>query len=379
VDIVQGEGGVSRETGRGALFVRFCLLFALSVLLVSGVGCLWGRGAKGPPPLPPGETEEAQAPRPPQAPGSAETPSSPGAAGRPGSAEAPGAASAGAGSPAPAPPQEGAEAVIVPEGASPKASDGAAPSARPKPNGEVPPAGGKGTAVAPMEEPAWAAGKEVLVYRVEFLGMTMGYARFTFKGKVLLNGKETYHLNVRAWTSDILSVIYPINETIDYFLDVKTLAPLRQEFTSRAKEKDDVAIYDQENGKIVYRYKQTGEIHKRVDVTPNVYDPVSATYYFRVRDLGAEERPRQVYAGRKLWQISTRLIGQERIDTSGGPVDTKVIQPVIRREGQLENKGDLRMWVTNDARRVPVRIYAKFRKIRDWTLVADLIPPQEGG
>jgi translation initiation factor IF-1 len=232
---------------------------------------------------------------------------------------------------------------------------------------------------AEPNEPAWAVGKEELVYRVEFLGMTMGYARFTFKGKVAYNGKEVYHLNVRAWTSNFLSVIYPINDTIDYYLDVKTLAPLRQEYTSEVKRKDDIAFYDQEKGKIVYRYKRNGEIRKRVDVPPEVHDPVSAAFYFRTRDLGASDRPRQVYAGRKLWQISTRTLGLERIDTPGGQVDTVVIQPIITRDGNPENKGDMKMWMTNDARHVPVKIYAKFRKIRMWTLTADLVPPQEGG
>ena len=197
-------------------------------------------------------------------------------------------------------------------------------------------------------------------------------------GKTMLRGKEAYHLNVQAWTTGLLVLIYA-GDTIDYYLDVRTLAPLQQEFTNRGNHRDDVAIYEQENGKIIYRYKDTGEIRKQVVVPPNVYDPVSAAYYFRVRDLGEEERPRSVYAGRKMWQISTRLVGHETIDTSGGPVDTVVIQPVIKREGQLENKGDLRMWMTNDERRVPVRLYAKFRKIKDWTLVAELMPPREGG
>jgi hypothetical protein len=60
-------------------------------------------------------------------------------------------------------------------------------------------------------------------------------------------------------------------------------------------------------------------------------------------------------------------------------VDTVVIQPVIKRDGQPDNKGDLKMWMTNDARHVPVKIYAKFRKIRMWTLTAELVPAREGG
>lgn len=402
---------MSRGAGRRAFVAAIGLFFALSVLLSAGQGCLWGKAAKGPVPFPPDEEgevtlldEEAEpeaVPETPEGSESAEAP--PTAAGQAeGQAQA---AAAAAGTPpavqdtppavqdvppavqdAPVPQREAGAPVPGPASASPKESAEEAPRAaaeepapKSRPHAEIPPSVVKAPAIAHPDVPTWAARKEVLIYRVEFLGLTMGYARFTSKGKVLIDGREAYHLNVRAWTSDFLSVIYPINDNIEYYLDVKTLAPIRQEFTHIGKGKDDVATFDQEKGRIVYRYKDTGEIRKSVDVPPDVHDPVTAAYYFRARDLGVEERPRHVYGGRKLYEISTRKIGQERIDTPRGPIGTIIIRPIIKRDGQPDNKGDLRMWMTDDGRRIPVRIYAKFRKIKDWTLVAELVQPREGG
>ncbi|MHB1012630.1 MAG: DUF3108 domain-containing protein [Desulfobacteria bacterium] len=257
------------------------------------------------------------------------------------------------------------------------ARSGTSPSAlKPKPAAAphlLPTAPPKDAHDAPL--PGWAKSPEELVYRVDFIGITMGYARFRYQGKVSIAGKPAFHLNVRAWTSGILSYIFPINETIDYYLDAGTLAPIRQEFTQREREKDDVALYDQETGKITYRYRQSGKIRKQVNTIPSVYDPVSVAYYFRWRDLGAENRPRNVYAGRKLYQISSRVLGNERIRTEHGEVDTIAVLPLIRREGKPDNKGDLRIWFSSDERRVPVRLYAKFHKIKDWTLVGELMPP----
>lgn len=227
--------------------------------------------------------------------------------------------------------------------------------------------------------PYWAREREELVYRIEFLGMTMGYARFVFNGKVLLDGREVYHLRVRAWTANVLALIYPINDTIDYYMDVKTLVPLRQEYTSGNRKKDDVATYDQESGRIVYRYKASGEIRKQVNAVPNVYDPVTLAYFLRSRDPVAGEKGRNVYAGRKVWEISALPLGVERIATSKGEIETFVIRPLIKRDGKVEDKGDLRMWMTRDERKVPVRVYAKFRKIRMWTLVGELMPERKGG
>ena len=223
--------------------------------------------------------------------------------------------------------------------------------------------------------PEWAKSPEELVYRIDFIGITMGYARFRYQGKVSIAGKPVYHLNVRAWTSGVLSFVYPINETIDYYLDAETLAPIRQEFTKGDNEKDDIALYDQETGRITYRYRQSGKIRKQVTTVPSVYDPVSLAYYFRWKDLGVENRPRNMYGGRKLYQISSRILGNERIRTERGEVDTIAVLPVIRRDGKPDNKGDLKIWFSNDERRVPVRVYAKFRKIKEWTLVGELVPP----
>ncbi|MGA6992451.1 MAG: DUF3108 domain-containing protein [Candidatus Deferrimicrobiaceae bacterium] len=229
-----------------------------------------------------------------------------------------------------------------------------------------------------QEGPPWTRGKEELVYKVEFLGITMGFARFSFLGKVLLSGKEAYHLRVRAWTSDLLSVIYPMDDTIDYYLDVETIAPLRQEFTKSMKP-DDVAIYDQERGTIVYRYRKNGEVRKKVDVVPNVYDPVSVAYYFRTRGPEGESERRSMYAGRKLWEVSTKSLGYEQIRTDKEEFDTIIIQPVLRQGGKVETKKEMRMWMTRDERHVFVRLYAKFKKIRTWTLVGKLLPDQQGG
>jgi hypothetical protein len=254
-------------------------------------------------------------------------------------------------------------AVATPSARKPK------PAAAPHPVRTTPP---KDTHVA--SPPEWAKSPEELVYRVDFIGITMGYARFRYQGKVSIAGKPAYHLNVRAWTSGVLSFIYPINETIDYYLDAETIAPIRQEYTQREKEKDDVALYNQETGRITYRYRKSGKIRKQVETIPSVYDPVSVAYYFRWKDIGVENRPRNMYGGRKLYQISTRILGKERIRTDHGEVDTIAVLPVIYRDGKPDPKGELKIWFSNDERRVPVRLYAKFRKIKDWTLVGELVP-----
>ena len=76
---------------------------------------------------------------------------------------------------------------------------------------------------------------------------------------------------------------------------------------------------------------------------------------------------------------SARTIGTEKIRTDRGEVDTVIVKPVIKRNGQVVERGDLKMWMTRDERHVPVRLYAKFKKFRTWTLVGELVPDRKGG
>ncbi|MCL1926099.1 MAG: DUF3108 domain-containing protein [Syntrophorhabdaceae bacterium] len=229
-----------------------------------------------------------------------------------------------------------------------------------------------------LQMPQWAAQPETLFFRVDFLGISMGYARFQYTGIVSVEGKAAYHIKVRAWTSGILSYIYPVSEAIDYYLDADTIQPIRIEYTGKKDERDDVAVYDQKNGKITYIYTDDGTIRKTADAAPSCYDPISAVYYFRSRDMSREEKPVNMYAGRKIYQITGRLSGSTLLNTKNGLVDTLVVEPVIWKDGEPYDKGEFRMWVSDDGKHVPLKIFGKFRKIKDWTLVGELIPEQPG-
>jgi hypothetical protein len=54
-----------------------------------------------------------------------------------------------------------------------------------------------------------------------------------------------------------------------------------------------------------------------------------------------------------------RVIGRERITVPAGTFDTIVLQPMIRTKGIFSEKGEARIWLTDDASRVMVKMTAK--------------------
>jgi hypothetical protein len=57
--------------------------------------------------------------------------------------------------------------------------------------------------------------------------------------------------------------------------------------------------------------------------------------------------------------VVIRVIGRERIKVPAGTFDTIVLQPMIKTKGIFSEKGEARIWLTDDPSRVMVKMTAK--------------------
>ena len=92
---------------------------------------------------------------------------------------------------------------------------------------------------------------------------------------------------------------------------------------------------------------------------PGAEDPVSAFFRLRMLDLSATQRF-PVFSGKHVWTLEVVPRERERLKGSAlGPVDTRVVELRTAHEGDLEQRGRFLLWVTDDARQVPVRMVVK--------------------
>jgi hypothetical protein len=69
--------------------------------------------------------------------------------------------------------------------------------------------------------------------------------------------------------------------------------------------------------------------------------------------------------------VVVRVIGRERVTVPAGTFDAIVLQPIIKTKGIFSDKGEARIWLTDDASRVMVKMTAKVA-FRDADHVADV-------
>jgi hypothetical protein len=96
------------------------------------------------------------------------------------------------------------------------------------------------------------------------------------------------------------------------------------------------------------------------DVPPCVLDVLSAFYVARARGVRADAPLAvPVYDSGRLYDLVFRVIGREVLDLPpplGRRVPTTIVEPLVPRgTGLFAQDGDLKVWVTDDARRIPVR------------------------
>lgn len=102
----------------------------------------------------------------------------------------------------------------------------------------------------------------------------------------------------------------------------------------------------------------------RFEVGPCVLDTLSAFFVTRIRgvpDSGALTLP--LFDNGKRYTLGVRLIGRERLDLPaplGRNVPTIVVEPQLAEgTGLFVKRGRLTLWLTDDARHIPVRMQSK--------------------
>lgn len=120
---------------------------------------------------------------------------------------------------------------------------------------------------------------------------------------------------------------------------------------------------------------------KRFELAPCTLDVLSAFFVTRVRGV-PEKEPLvlPVFDNGKRYQLGVRFLGRERLDLPapfGKSYPTLVIEPqLLEGTGLFVKQGRLKIWLSDDARRAPVRMRSK---VAIGSVSADLESYEPGG
>jgi hypothetical protein len=197
---------------------------------------------------------------------------------------------------------------------------------------------------------------ESLRFSIEYGVLKAGTAWLEVGPMETYRGRSCYHLISRAESNDFMTRLYKVRDRIDSLIDAEGLYSYR--YRKRVREggykKDYDAIYDPAAGKV--RYADG----KNYDMGAFAKDGLAAFYF--VRHLPLEVGKDVVithHSDEASADIVVKVERKETIEVPAGKFACIVIEPVMTAGSIFKNSGRLTIWVTDDARRIPVLMKSK--------------------
>jgi len=201
---------------------------------------------------------------------------------------------------------------------------------------------------------------EKLIFDLTWTGIKAGTAT-----QEIIEEKESIRVVSIARSADWISVFFPVEDRVESIL-TKAAPPhlgIPRNYRIKTREgnhrKDKEIIFDHDRRKALY-INHLGKEKVDVAIKENTYDIYSSFYYVRTLPL---EVGKSVYVSvldnNELWDVEVQVLKKEKLKTIFGEVNTILIKPLIKSEGIFQRKGEIFIWLTDDARRIPVKMKTK--------------------
>lgn len=213
----------------------------------------------------------------------------------------------------------------------------------------------------------WKA--ERLLFELSWFKLKVGTATME-ASEEYIEGKQGYHISAITASNSFVDTFFKVRDRVDSFIYADSLSSYRykvhQEEGNFRRDKE--ITFDYIKGMATYLKDQQTAVYS---IPSSVQDALSVLYYLRTKKITVGKTEFiNVFDDRKLWQVEVQVFGKEKIQTPAGVFDTIMVKPILKFEGIFQRKGDIYIWLTDDERKMPVRMRSK---VKIGSISADLV------
>ena len=201
---------------------------------------------------------------------------------------------------------------------------------------------------------------ERLAFALFWFAIPAGTAVMEVADSGPIDGRPTLKLFSKAKSSKLLSRIYPVDNTFESVIDADDPSPHRMIFHRReGKKKNDFDItFHHDQGKV--RTIKDGNAEE-IAIPPHTQDVLSCLYYLRSLPqlVPGTSVFLNIHHDKKNYRLEVRVEGIEKVPSPWGDVEAVRVLAIMPFQGIFMNEGNVRVWLTNDVRHVPLMMKAK--------------------
>lgn len=199
---------------------------------------------------------------------------------------------------------------------------------------------------------------ERLVFDVHYGFINAGEAVMRVADYDSISGRKCFRVEFTVNSHPSFNWIYKVEDRYLTFIDVEAIAPLKfeQHIREGSYRRDFIAEFDQ-----VQHVAKTTE--GQYEIPEYVHDIMSAFYYARMLDysnMKVGEGPILFnFYKDKSHELKVKFLGRQELETAAGTFNTIVVEPLVREGGLFKSEGRIVIWLTDDERKIPVRVNTK--------------------
>ncbi len=196
-----------------------------------------------------------------------------------------------------------------------------------------------------------------LNYILEFQNISAGNGYILLK-EDSLNNQSVIKLKSEIKTNKYVDWLYKIRNKITIYMDNSDLSLIKviNKISEGRYKKNHSALVDIKNMKII-------NDRGTKDIKQKIYSPLSIIFSIRERIISLEKNFQyKTYSNGKQKNINISLIGKEKIKTPFGEFNTIIFNPTsVNNKPVLKNSGDMKIWYTDDNKKLPIKIELKIK------------------
>lgn len=199
---------------------------------------------------------------------------------------------------------------------------------------------------------------ERLVFDVSYGPITAGEATMAVTGYDSIAGRLCYRVEFSVNSLKSFDWIYEVRDRYLTFIDVEAIAPLKfeQHIREGTYKRDFIAEFDQVN-----HIARTTE--GDFPIPEYVHDIMSAFYYARTLNYSSMKPGDQIilynFYKDKSHELGVKFLGRQELEVLAGTFRTIVVEPLVKEGGLFKAEGRIVIWLTDDERKIPVRVNTK--------------------
>lgn len=209
--------------------------------------------------------------------------------------------------------------------------------------------------------PAPAAGYpfapgEKLTFALQYGPIQAGTAILSVSGVGRIGNVPCYHFTSYSRSAPFFDSVYPVRDLVESYADTASLITWRMEKHLREDDYrlDAVVKLDPPRRRAVY---SDGTV---VAVSDQVRDPLAAFFYARSLPLEiGQTYTIPSHGDRKTYDVVVKVLRRETVKVPLGTYRCLALEPRLKSTGVFRHAGQMTVWVTDDARRLPVKLSSK--------------------